>query len=187
MRHLILGALAAVALAACDPNRPGSAPPAAAPVTAHAPQDTEEPRARGMVLSPESFGPVRFGKPLADAEKRLDAKATRLGSAEHRCSYVSFEQLPNVLFMVEKGIVTRADAKQGVPNIAGVDIGTTAAAVRKKYPDAAVTKHQYVAGGHYLTIPWNDRSALVFEEDGATITAVRAGLEPSVSYPEGCS
>lgn len=186
MHKHIMYATLAMSLLACDKKPAAVAPPPVAAATAAAPADS--PAAPGArVLSPESFGPVTFGAALADAEKLLDEKAAPLDASNAQCGYVSFKQLPDILFMVENGIVTRADARQGVPNIAGIDIGAPASYVRKKYPAATVTPHQYVPGGHYLAIPGKKNAALVFEDDGSKVTAVRAGIEPSVTYPEGCS
>jgi hypothetical protein len=47
--------------------------------------------------------------------------------------------------------------------------------------------HKYEPQSHYLVLPSTDgMSALVFEESGGLITKVRAGVEPSVEYVEGC-
>ena len=142
---------------------------------------------REPVLSDVSYGVIRFGDRLARAEQRLNEKATP-GIGEYTCGYVTFRQYPGVEFMVEKGIVTRADiADASIPNILSVRIGTKLSKVKRRYPDVLIKRHQYEPDGHYLIFKSADqKKAIVLEETAGKITAIRAGLEPSVEYAEGC-
>ena len=60
-------------------------------------------------------------------------------------------------------------------------------AVKKIVPSVVIEPHQYDPYGHYLIFKSpGGKTALVMEEGGRKVTAVRGGLEPSVEYVEGC-
>lgn len=141
----------------------------------------------GLVLTDESYGIVRFGSKLMEAEKKLGEKAERQ-TGEHGCDFVTFKKYPGLKFMVEKGIVTRADVTDSsIPNMCGIKIGTTLDEVKRRYPKVIIEPHQYDPTGHYLIFKSKDgKRAIVFEEGDGKITDVRAGAEPSVEYVEGC-
>jgi hypothetical protein len=62
------------------------------------------------------------------------------------------------------------------------------ASVKKRFPHVRIDPHKYDEEGHYLVLLTPDgKAALLFEEGGGMVTDVRAGLEPSVEYVEGCS
>lgn len=174
MRILILTMIALLTLAACkEPPPVDAAPPA--PVSSN------------PVLSTQGYGQVRFGAKLSDVEQTLGEQGKPPGKKEPACSSVRFDQLPGVRFMVENGVVTRADADGGTPNELGLAVGDTLDQARKKHPAIVIGPHKYVPAGHYLTVRGADaKSAIVMEEDGQRITKIRAGLEPAVSYVEGC-
>ncbi len=139
------------------------------------------------VLSAQGYGPARFGTRLSDVERALEAKSEHLGANDQACHSVRFNQLPGVRFMVENGIITRADADPGTPNELGLAVGDSPAQAKNKYPGIEVGPHKYLPAGHYLTVRGADaKSAIVMEEDGKRITKIRAGLEPAVAYVEGC-
>lgn len=138
------------------------------------------------VLSWDAYGVVQFGKRLADMEKALGEKATA-DEGEEGCKYVSFKKLPKVSFMVEDGIITRADVDPGVPNSLGVSAGTPMERVKKKYPKVIVEPHHYDDAGFYLIFKnKKGTKAIVMEVGGGIVHAIRGGLEPSVEYVEGC-
>lgn len=139
------------------------------------------------VLTDQSFGIVRFGSKLVEVEKKLGEKA-KGQTGDQGCDFVIFKKYPGVKFMVEKGILTRADVtNSSIPNALGIKIGTTLNEVKWRYPKVIVEPHQYDPTGHYLIFKSKDgKRAIVFEEGDGKITDVRAGVEPSVEYVEGC-
>lgn len=170
-----------VLLAACEkkavPLEKVMPPPAVKPT-----------KPRNLLLSPQSVGPVTFGMSLKQVEGILGEQAMGLDHSDNpECGFVAFKAIPKVRFMVEKGIITRGDVEKEIANTTGVGVGGTEAALKAKYPSLKVDGHEYVPGGHFLTVPGEGKTALVMETDGTTITSVRAGLQPSVSYSEGCS
>lgn len=142
---------------------------------------------KDLVLSTQAIGPVTFGTPLAQVEISL-GQAMRIDEVDDpECSFVSFKALPKVRFMVEKGVIVRADVGQEIANTSGVRVGDTVDQLRQKHADVKVEPHDHITGGHQLTMKGAGKTAMVMESDGTKITSVRAGLEPSVSYSEGCS
>lgn len=162
-----------------EPGRPVVVAEAPAPATAAA--------AGPPVLAADSYGPVKFGAELAAVENTLGSKAEAQGNPDPACHSVRFPSLPGIRFMVENGVVTRADAEPGVANALGLAVGDTLAQATARHSALGVGPHKYEPAGHYLTMKSPDgRAAIVMEEDGKTITKIRAGVIPSVNYVEGC-
>ncbi|NML63474.1 hypothetical protein HHL21_20765 [Massilia sp. RP-1-19] len=175
--------------AASPPAETAGTPASTTPVTpvADTPAGASAGRIARPVLSAQGYGPVRFGDKLSAVEQKLEEKSVPLGENDPACSSVRFNQVPGARFMVEKGIVTRADADAGTPNELGLAVGDTLAQAKKKYPAIEVGPHKYLPAGHYLSVRSDSpKAAIIMEEDGKHITKIRAGLEPAVSYVEVC-
>jgi hypothetical protein len=139
------------------------------------------------VLSSDGYGPIKFDTRLSDVEKLLGAAAVAQGPADPACTYISFASLPHVRFMVENGIVTRAEVEAGVPNTFGIAVGTSLADVQAKQPDVVIQPHKYDPAGHYLIFADSGKTkAVVMEETGGKVSKVRGGVQPAVEYVEGC-
>lgn len=179
-RGIACAMMIAAALAACSRSPsdtpPASATPSSAPAVDAAP-----------MLSAQGYGKLRFGDKLAATETALGEKAQPLGENDPACSMVRFKSLPGVRFMVEQGVITRADADTGTPNDTGIAVGDTLAQAKQKVPALQVGPHKYLEQGHYLTIRGaQPNTAIVMEEDGKAVTKIRAGVEPAVNYVEVC-
>lgn len=139
------------------------------------------------------IGPVRIGSALADAsraagEQLVDAKD--VPSGVEGCYHVRLKSSPTLLFMVEKGRITRLQtADPRFRTESGVRVGHSEAVARRTYGKRLeVEEHKYYETGHYLIVrSADDRHALVMETDGKTIVQIEAGLWPSVGYVEGCN
>ena len=143
--------------------------------------------ARANVLSPQGYGAIHFGMRIEAAESNLK-QLTKKRYVGEGCEYVEFRQYPNLRFMVEEGIVTRADSGRGIRNSAGVSVGASFAKVKAMYPKVVVRPHKYDDDGHYLILDAaGGHAALVLEESDGKVTAIRAGLKPAVEYVEGCA
>jgi hypothetical protein len=138
------------------------------------------------VLSAEAYGPVVFGSQLVDVERMLNVKASR----EHEdpfCYYVQLPQYPGIEFMIEKGIITRAEVNADVPNILSIKVGTPFEQIKKFHPNIIVKPHKYISNGYYLVSKTvNGKNAIVMEVVDDKVAYIRAGIEPSVEYVEGC-
>lgn len=187
-RGIACAIMIAAALAACS-RAPSDAPSASAPAAAPAATPPAAPVADTgpPTLSAQGYGRLHFGDTLAAAETALGEKAQQLGENDPACSSVRFKALPGARFMVEKGVITRADADTGTPNATGIVVGDTLAQAREKAPSLQVSPHKYLPQGHYLSVRGaQPNAAIVIEEDGKAVTKIRAGLEPAVNYVEVC-
>lgn len=138
------------------------------------------------VLRQDGLGSVGFGSSLESVERML-GENVQSQIEDPGCAMVSFKAYPGVLFMVENGVLTRADVSDEIPNILGIEVGDNLSRVLAAYPEVQVEPHKYAENGHYLTFPSADRKlALIFEESDGIIMGVRGGLQPSVSYVEHC-
>ena len=138
------------------------------------------------VLTPQGYGAVTFGASLVDAETKLQQRAEPQSRAEG-CSYVTFAQYPDIRFMIENEIVTRADAGATIVNATGFAAGDSSADLQNANPQLRVLPHKYEPESHYLILATDDgKNALVFEESAGLITKVRGGVKPAVEYVEGC-
>ena len=150
------------------------------------PSPVKPSKPKNLVLSSQAVGPVTFGTTLSELEISL-GQAMRLDEADNpECSFVSFKAVPKVRFMVEKGLITRAEADAEIANTTGVRVGDTVDQLKQKHADVKVEPHKKKPGGHLLTVPGGSNTAIVMESDGTKITSVRGGLQPSVSSYEGC-
>jgi hypothetical protein len=143
--------------------------------------------AENAVLTEKSYGAVKFGSTLKTVEKRIGEKAKE-ETGDKGCDFVTFKKFPGIKFMVEDGIVTRADAiSPEVENRLQIKIGTSLDEVKRRYPAVEVKPHRYDPTGHYLIFKSKDgKRAILFEEGDGKVTDTRAGMEPSVEYVEGC-
>ena len=140
------------------------------------------------VLSPGSLGPVLFGSQLREVEARLGERAPGPANEDETgCRFVTFAAFPQVHFMVEDGIVTRANVSAEVANSLGVTVGTRMQDVVESHPAVQLQPHKYDPDGYYLIFGSVDhKAAIVMEVGNGRVTRIRAGLEPSVEYVEGC-
>jgi len=143
--------------------------------------------ADSLILSEKSYGPITFGSSLTRNEKRVREKAKR-ETGDKGCDFVTFKKFPGIKFMVEDGIVTRADAvSPEIMNKLEIKTGTSFEEVKRRHPAVEVRPHKYDPTGHYLIFKSKDgKRAILFEEGDGKVTHTRAGVEPSVEYVEGC-
>ncbi len=142
--------------------------------------------AEKTVLTSEAYGLVSFGSLLVEIEHALNERGS-LKETTPDCGYVQFDRYPGVDFMVERGIVTRAEVNPTVQNALEIAVGTPLEQIRKNHPEAIVRPHKYTNNGFYLIFKSeNEKSAIVMEAVDDRITRIRAGIEPSVEYVEGC-
>lgn len=181
-------------LSACSERTSSPAAPAGstdAAVTQAGQAAQQTPRApvpaSADVLTAQGIGTVRFGMKLAEAEQALGGKATLPEPFDPACSMVRLPGLPKLRFMVENGIVTRADAEPGVRSYVGLSMGDKLGQTLDTHPEAKVSPHKYDANARYVSFPSTDgQAALILEEAGGTVTRMRAGLQPAVGYVETC-
>jgi hypothetical protein len=140
------------------------------------------------VLSATGYGAIKFGTKLSDVEKKMSEHvAPPTDEDDAACRYVQLKSYPEAKFMVEDGVITRADVSEKAKNTLHISVGTTLARVRAGHPRAQLERHQYDPNGHYVIFKSADsKTAIVMEESEGKIVDIRGGLEPSVEYVEGC-
>lgn len=141
--------------------------------------------ASSQVLSPDGYGKIHFGERLDQAERRLGQRATPR-PPDPACSMVGFKRYPQVRFMVEQGVITRADAKTVVRNSAGITARMSAKDALRHALTLRSELHKYDKNGQYLVLPKGEDKALIFEASKGTLTKMRAGIKPAVDYVETC-
>lgn len=165
-------------------------------------------------ISVNGMGPIKMGMSVAQASAAAGVKLIGYGSGEpapnSSCSYVRPENgLPELDFMVNNDQIVRIDVRNRVNQEAdgrpvwidigdksrittqlGAKLGDTEAQIKTLYPNADVTGHKYIPGGHYLIVtpqePELANYRLIFETDGNQVTSIRSGRLPEVELVERC-
>lgn len=142
----------------------------------------------GPTLTATSYGNIQFGDRVETVEIRLNERVPAPTSMEEaHCRLFEFKAYPHVIFMIEDGVVTRAETSLPISTSIGMTVGSSMKAIRTTFPAAKIESHKYDPTGHYLTFKAkNQNAAIVMEEAGGMITDIRGGLIPSVAYVEGC-
>ena len=141
--------------------------------------------ASSQVMSPDGYGKIQFGQRLDQVERTLGQRATPR-PLDPSCPIVRFKRYPQVSFMVENGVIVRADAKKVVRNSAGITARMSAREALRHAPAMRSELHKYDKNGAYLVLPKGKDKALIFEASKGTITRMRAGIKPAVEYVEMC-
>lgn len=198
MARLLLAACAVVVMAgACRGGDDGGTPSTSVP-SSRAPSSTattgpataaDQPR-----LDLHGLGPVRVGMSVPEASAALDVDLQPVTPGTDDCTvYAPLTGLDGVSFLVAGGTVARVDVTAGAtPTTEGLALGQTEAEAQDRYQDRLkVSDHDFLLGGHYLTlVPTDGADAgfrLVAETDGRKVTAMRAGRLPEVERTEGCA
>jgi hypothetical protein len=140
------------------------------------------------VLSASSYGRITFGMSMASAERMLREKVGPPGEFEDEsCRYIKFKAYPYADFMIENGIITRADVSAEARNALGIAVGDSLSSVMQRFPKVAIEPNHYDQNDHDLIFKRNDgKAAVIAGESQGKIIDIRAGLRPSVGYVEGC-
>lgn len=140
------------------------------------------------ILTATNYGLIRFGMKLSDVEKKLSEQTEPpINEDDAACRFVQFRAYPKVRFMIEDGVVTRADVSENVSNNLHISVGATLSQVKAKFPKVQIEPHHYDPNGHYVIFKTaNGKAAILLEESEGKIVEIRGGLEPSVEYVEGC-
>ena len=143
------------------------------------------------------IGSVRVGMTVAEASKAAGTKLVgEPGPDTPSCWLVKPQGEPkDMAFMVTDKRISRVEVwekNKSITTLSGAKIGDTEAKIKSLYPrQIQVTPHEYVKGGHYLTVVPKNASdknyRIVFETDGKKVTRFRSGKLSEVEYVEGCS
>ena len=159
---------------------------AAALVAAASPLLSEQP------ITFFGIGPLRVGMKPPVASEALGAPLVLTEPKEwagSSCYHLHISGDTSLQFMFEDGRVARVETEDPrFRTASGVRVGDTEAVVHRIYATRLeVQHHKYIPSGHYLIVRSADHHyALVMETDGQQVVGMRAGVEPSVEYVEGC-
>ena len=138
------------------------------------------------------MGPISAGMTVAEANAAA-GNSLVIPARMEECDFVRFRDGPaNVMFMVEKGTISRVDVTRDsrITTEAGAKIGDTEARIKSLYPGVETQPHKYT-DGHYLVVTpsgtANQAYRLVFETDGQKVLRYRSGRMPAVQYVESCA
>ena len=204
MRPVHVLALLTLALAACNAERTVEAGADAAAAAIEAIEPATEPAAAAEAI-PDSgdarmdgYGDIEFGMTVDEAREDWSGNPLEAavqppaGSSCHHRGPAGQEAPAALAFMFEDDLFVRYSAgSTEITAPGGGRVGMDEAALQGLYGKRLQSiSHKYVEGGKVL-MPGTDGgrlpSRLVFElgADGR-VTAWRVGLEPQVSYVEGC-
>ena len=208
MRHQFMDArvmawVLGLSLAACGESAPGGPVAVNAPATSSTADVVEPENAMiadsapvpaANVLRPIGYDTIRIGEPPSAADGYALADD---GSYEDSCRIYSSDRLANVYAIVEDGRIMRLTAfhrsgtgAEAIRTDRGIGPGSTEAEVRAAYSPLREQPH------HYVEAPAKDlffggtetEPGLRFEIDAeGRVSNLHAGLEPVLSYVEGCS
>jgi hypothetical protein len=141
-------------------------------------------------LSWDGFGDIKFGKSLEEISRTtgLEFVPTKGGTAwSEACKYVEVKGDSSIRFMIENGILTRAEVPVKTPTLFAINMSASLDKIKMQHPNAVVMNHKYVMEGHYIIFYSLDKSkALLLEHYESKVQIMRAGMVPSVMYVEGC-
>lgn len=194
----VLVVLATAGAGSCNGDRPPatvSSSTTATSVTTAAPAAPTAPvDSAGLELDLRGLGPVRVGMTVAEAAGALGRPLEPVTAPTDGCTfYAPANGFDGISFLVATGTVARIDVTDGPTKTAeGMAIGQSEAEARRHYGDRLrESPHDFVLGGHYLTlVPTDPADAgfrLVAETDGVKVTSMRAGRLPEMDLTEGCS
>jgi hypothetical protein len=169
-----------------------TAPGPAGPTTslAAAPPELDMPKLTdASTITTAGIGPLTFGMTIALAQPAIGTRLlTESGKAPvGECYYVKAERGPTGVFMVvSKSTIERVDVRSGaVKTRSGLGIGTTLEQLK-----TALKEQLQVNGNTATFVPTSANDAnyrIIFETDGTTVVAFRAGKVPEVTNPIGCA
>ena len=194
MTRLLSISLISFAVLACTGGADAPADTAAARASAAARTDSGvSVQAAEWVVRAESFGPVRFGVPIATVSSAIGEEVRARYPDFPTCDYVRPKALPaHTMLMVISDTVMRVDVDSaGVRTADGAQVGDSEASVLERYRGRiTVEPHKYTGPeGHYLVVtsPGDTLHRIIFETDGQRVTGYRAGRRPAVEFVEGCA
>ena len=141
-------------------------------------------------LSWDGYGNIKFGVSLEEISQKtgFEFVPTKDSMAwEDGCRYVDLKGGDEAIYMVENGILTRAEVSLSTETMLKIEITSSIEQIKKKHPEVIIKNHRYAIGGHYIIFYSPNKSkALLLEYYESKIQAMRAGVVPSVFYVEGC-
>ena len=144
------------------------------------------------IVSLSGIGPIRFGMPVADVARVLNDPALLPRGRDASCRYVRPKGLPRgAALMISGGIVVRLDVDSaGTITESGLGVGDSEVAVLVRNSGRTrIASNKYrgpLAHDLVVTSPTDAAHLMIFETDGRSIRAYRAGNRAAVQLVERC-
>jgi len=144
----------------------------------------------GWFLSVNSFGPIKIGMTLDDAEKILKFFLNPDRDVyPGECHYViNKKRLPGLLFMLVGGKIVRIDVTaEHYQTDVGARVGMTEEQIKKLYPEGEVSPDPYRPGGQRVSVyDKNKQYGMIFSTEGNVVKSFRIGQYNEVRWIESC-
>ncbi len=142
------------------------------------------------VVREDGVGPAKVGMTLSQLNTALGEKfAMPRDKDDQSCFVVKPVKHPHTALMIEDGHFSRVDVDApGLSTTEGIHVGDSEAQARRVYgARLKIEPHQYIEGGHYLTVRSHDgRYGMRFETDKGRIQSFYAGRFDAIQLVEGC-
>jgi hypothetical protein len=140
-------------------------------------------------LSPEGFGPLKFGMNFDEARRAgvRGIRPTPPPQGNPQCDQMLLPGRPGVSLMFVDGVLRRVDIyRAGIRTTRDVTTGDPVRKLRQAYPALRAEPHKYDRNGQYLTLGPDHDVGMRFEVGGTKVTRIYAGRWQEVQLVEGC-
>lgn len=150
--------------------------------------------AADVVLTMESYGPVRVGMTVAEVHEQL----LKLGrkhlpnprkTAKKGCDH--YQASERLSFMTEDGRVVRIETSEPeAVTPSGIRVGSSIEKVRRAFGSRIEDMQQKYSENEAertIVLVSGDKRFAIRVEAGATVTEIYAGAEHAIRYVEGCA
>jgi len=150
--------------------------------------------AADVVLTMNSYGPIRVGMPVAEVHQQLlklgrkqlpkPGKTSKTG-----CDY--YQASEQLRFMTEDGKVVRIETRE--PNVvtpSGIKVGSSLDRVRKAFGSRIEDEQQKYSDDpkdRTIVLVAGDRQSAIRVEGNQVVSEIYVGAEHAIRYVEGCS
>lgn len=145
--------------------------------------------AEPLKLNHDALADIVFGESINSISLPFRYQGAKLEG----CQYVTVEKYPDISVMLVDNIITRIDSnntKLITANSPFYGLATNAmkfTAFRKNYPEIEVLEHEYENGFYLRWYNKQQDKGIVVDYINGKVTAIKAGLIPSVLFVEGCA
>ena len=141
-------------------------------------------------VGPRGVGPARIGMKLTQLKQALRGDVALFPDPQQDCDYMLVKSHPQLQLMMIKRKLARVDVVDpGVSTPEGIQVGDSAARVRKIYGRRIETmEHKYIDNGFYFTVFTKDKKyGTRFEiDENGKVGMFYAGDAQAIQYIEGC-
>lgn len=147
-------------------------------------------------LTVNGIGPVRFGMTVQQVERATGNGLVMSDPEDPSCAEGSPAKpgRQDMVYLFEHRRLARITVWEvkgqtlAPIRIGGIGVGGREADIRRRFPSARIRPHVYSGpNAHYVDIRMGNGRSYRFETLNGRVTALHAGLYPSLDYVEGCA